>query len=221
MERPPVAVGDPAPAWPLLGTTSRKVSDDIGKCRPTRKCEAGHGTRHHAGEDLSAPRGTVIVAPEAGEVVVVRPTWYEGTGLLLLQSDTGPVFNLGEIEPGSESEFGIAKGSRVEKGQQLARVGRHQMLHFEAYVDGTRATSQWPLGEPPPPSLLDPVPYLELAAGRPRPPTPTPDPIPPNNPNYPPPEPPRSSEGGGGALLAGALVAGALGLGALLIWRRR
>lgn len=220
MDRPPPAVGDPSPAWPLAGTTSRKVSDDIGKCRPVKACKSGHGTRHHAGEDLSAPRGTVILAPEAGEVVVVRPSWYEGTGLVLLQSDSGPVFNLGEIEPGSEAEFGIAVGSRVLKSQPLARVGRHKMLHFEAYVEGTRATSQWPIGEPPPPSLLDPVPYLALASGRPKPPTPTPDPTPPTNPNYPTNPQAPGDTGGGGALLAGAITVAVLGVGAV-IWSRR
>jgi murein DD-endopeptidase MepM/ murein hydrolase activator NlpD len=162
---------------------------------------------------LNAPRYTLIVAPEAGEVVEVRPRWYSGTGLLLLQTDSGPVLNLGEIEPDSQVEFGIEEGSRVVKGQPLARVGWHDQLHFEAYVDGTRATAQWRLGDPPPPSLLDPVPYLRLAAAATKP-TVHPRPTTPTTPTMPTPldpEPLPRSSAGGGLLLA---VVAALALGA-------
>jgi murein DD-endopeptidase MepM/ murein hydrolase activator NlpD len=202
-------VGSSSPAWPLA-STSRRVSDDVGACRPVGACSAGRGERHHAGEDLVAPRGTLVLAPEAGEVVEVRPSWYEGTGMMLLQTDTGPVFNLGEIEPDSEREFGIVVGSRVVRGQPVARVGWHKMLHFEAYRDGTRTTSQWLLGSRPPASLLDPVPYLELAASSSATPRPTPRPTPATPavyPTLPDPEPvaPRpssSSSSGAGLLLA-------------------
>lgn len=216
MRRPPPAVGDASPAWPLAHDEPRTLTDDLGDCRPVKACKLGRGTRHHAGEDLPAARGTIIVAPEAGEVVTVRPSWYSGTGLLMLQTDTGIVLNLGEIEPHSESEFGIVEGSRVLKGQPVARVGWHKMLHFEAYRDGTTETAQWDLGRDPPPSLLDPIPYLRDAArfGRatPTPPpapapviVPThvidPEPIAPTNPNAP------SSGGGGGGVLIAVLAA--------------
>ena len=161
--RPPIAFGDPSPAWPL-DDAARTITDDLGDCRPRAACARGMGRRNHAGEDLPAPRFTVVRAPEAGTIVVARPRWYEGTGLLLLQTDTGLVINLGEIEPDSEREFKIAVGSRVAKAQDLARVGRHGMIHFETYVDRTRLTSQWLAGEPAPATLLDPIPYLRLAA---------------------------------------------------------
>lgn len=218
MIRPPAAVGDPSPVWPLEHDERRRITDDVGDCRPTAACRAGGGTRHHAGEDLVAARGTIILAPEAGEVVTVRPSWYEGTGLLLLQGDSGLVINLGEIEPNSEAEFGISKGVRVIKGQPVARVGWHEQLHFETYVKGTRDTSKWLLGSPPPATLLDPVPYLRAAASsgraRPRPAPPTtppvdPEPVAPTDPNT------ASSEGGGGALVA---ILAALAFGAV---RRR
>lgn len=157
---PPIAVGDPEPWWPLA-SSPRQVTDDLGNCRDACK-------RHHAGEDLPAPQGTMILAPEAGVVVTVRPEWYRGSGLLMIQGDSGLVVNLGEIEPNSEKEFAVTKGLRVLKGQPVARVGRHDQLHFETYVNGTTENSRWVFGEPPPPSLLDPVPYLNLAALGPR-----------------------------------------------------
>lgn len=209
MRRPPPAVGDVSPAWPLAHDEPRTLTDDLGDCRPVKACRAGHGERHHAGEDLTAARGTIIVAPEAGEVVTVRPKWYHGTGLLMLQTDTGIVLNLGEIEPNSEDEFGIVVGSRVLKGQPVARVGWHKMLHFEAYRDGTTETAQWDFGRDPPPSLLDPIPYLRAAASSgstppappprivPEPEHVDPEPIPPRDPNAPP-----SSGIGGGVLVA-------------------
>jgi len=140
------------------------VSDDIGACRPLALCVLGRGERAHAGEDLRAPRGTTIRATEAGTVVHVSRDWYKGSGVLLLQTDTGPVFAFGEIEPDSERTWGIAEGTRVERGDSIATVGRHNQLHFEAYIEGTTRTARWPLGGPPPASLLDPVPYLRLAA---------------------------------------------------------
>lgn len=163
--RPKPAIGDPSPAWPLL-SSSRRVTDDLGNCRPVSLCKQGKGERKHAGEDLLAPQGTVIVAPESGTVVDVRPSWYEGSGLVLLQTDSGIVLNLGEVEPHSYDEFGISDGTRVVKGQKLARVGRHNQLHFEAYVNGTRTTHRWPANEPPPSALLDPIPYLLAAGGQ-------------------------------------------------------
>lgn len=221
MRRPPAAVGDPSPTWPLVHA-SRRITDDVGACRPFNACKSGRGTRHHAGEDLPAPRLTMVRAPESGVVVVVDPSWYEGTGLLLLQTDTGIVLNLGEIEPGSEREFGIVEGSRVVKGQGVARVGWHDMLHFEAYVDGTRATSQWRLGTAPPATLLDPVPYLRLAASTPATPATPTRPTTPTTPTRPTPAvyidpepvvvPPRSgsSSGSSAAPLLAVLAAFAL-----------
>lgn len=163
--RPAAAVGDPSPAWPLL-TSSRRVTDDLGNCRPVDLCKQGKGERKHAGEDLLAPQGTVIVAPESGVVIDARASWYEGSGLVLLQTDSGIVINLGEVEPHSYEDFGVKDGTRVTKGQKVARVGRHNQLHFETYVNGTKQTSRWMANEPPPSSLLDPIPYLLAAGGQ-------------------------------------------------------
>ncbi len=160
-----------SPAWPLQGTSNRAVSTDFGDGRPWN---AKHPSRHHAGEDLKAPEGTVLVATEPGQVVLVDSNWYDrelddGTvlvaGALMLQLDSGVVVNYGEIKPGSPSDFGIYKGVRVAKGQPIARVGFTDMVHFETYRQGTKRTYQWAWGGAPPPALLDPTKYLQAAGG--------------------------------------------------------
>lgn len=163
-KRPPKVEGDAAPQWPLQGDAARKITDDVGNCRPRRACVQGRPERHHAGEDLLAPRGTVIVATEDGELVKLDPEWYDGSGSVLLQTDSGPVINFGEVEPNSWEEFGHVEGAHVSKGDPIARVGRHRQLHFEMYANNTRKTSRWMWGKAPPASLRDPVPYLRLAA---------------------------------------------------------
>ena len=150
------AKGDPSPAWPL-DDASRKITTDFGDDRDG-------GVRKHVGEDLIADRGTLIRATESGVVVEARDTWYEGSGVLLVQTDSGIVIAYGEIEPGSFAEVGVAEGSRVERGDPLARVGRHHQLHFETYVKGTKQTHRWMAGEAPPASILDPTLYLRAAA---------------------------------------------------------
>ncbi len=157
--------------WPLQGTASRKVSTDIGDARPFG---SSNPSRHHAGEDLVAPEGTVLVATESGTVVAIDDSWYsrerdDGTklhaGALLLQTDRGPVINYGEIAPGSPASFGIHVGSRVARGQKLARVGFTDQLHFETYRRGTTRTHQWPWDGQAPAALLDPTKYLQAAGG--------------------------------------------------------
>lgn len=163
--RPPLAAGDPAPVWPLLDLRPRFAPDSFMRSR-------GGGKRLHAGIDLPAPRGTVVVAPESGRIL--KPQTFNGPhahALLVVADSTGIVINLGEVEPGSWDEFGIGKGSPVFQGQPVARVGINpgggEMLHFETYRPGTRKTSSWSVGQPAPPELLDPTDYILRAAARP------------------------------------------------------
>ncbi len=95
----PMAVGDPAPAWPLANHR-RVITGDFGD---RREGERGGviAERVHVAEDLPAPRGTMVFAPEAGRVVDVLDEFYKGSGYVLVQGDSGLVYVLGEIEPGS------------------------------------------------------------------------------------------------------------------------
>lgn len=200
MIRPPAPSPIGSPLWPIA-STDRKVTDDIGDCRPLAACKSGGGTRQHAGEDLPATPGTPIVAVDDGQIVRVFVGWYKGTDALLLQTDTGPVINYGEIEAGSTAALGLGPGSRVRRGQTIGAVGPFDHLHIEAYASGTRLTHQWPIGTAPPAALRDVVPYL-LAAGGVRSSSGSSKPSTPSSPN---------AGGGGGlelALLGALLLAG-------------
>lgn len=167
----PFARGASDPLWPLAEDTRSaspssswargRVSADFGDARPYG---ASSPSRHHAGEDLRAPRGSLIVATERGTVRAIDDDWYEGTGVLLVAFDSGITANFGEIEPSSPLDLGLAVGTVVERGQAIARVGATGMLHFELYSGAQRRTFQWPWTGAAPAELLDPTQYLQLAA---------------------------------------------------------
>lgn len=171
---PDFATGHPAPVWPLPDVRKRVATYGGLAFAASRKS----GLRHHAGVDILAPKGAEVVAPEAG--VLVRSQRFNGpqAHALLLQTKTGPVILLGEVLPGSWSEYGLDIGSAVERGQPIARVGINPggstMLHYEMYREGTTRNHQWMQGAPPPSELLNPTVYLETAAaGQPVEPVPT------------------------------------------------
>lgn len=165
--------GSGTPQWPLV-TSSRRVTNDFGDARPAG---ASTPTRHHAGEDLPAPRGTVVVAMERGTIVAIDDDWYTNskgtdTGATYLQLDSGIVLNYGELEPGSTEALGLRVGSVVERGAPIGKVGATLMLHFETYVKGTRASKRWTWKAAAPSGLLNPTRYLQRAAGASTPTTP-------------------------------------------------
>lgn len=172
----PFAAGAVDPTWPILAdrrsATPVKqwargmVTTDFGDARPFGSKAP---TRHHAGEDLRAPRGAELVATEGGNIVSIDESWYDSasgvpTGSVLLATDTGIVLNYGEVEPHSTTALGLNVGSRVERGQVLATVGATNMVHFETYEAGTKLSHRWPWHGPPPTSLRDPTRYLQRAA---------------------------------------------------------
>jgi Peptidase family M23 len=154
----PAAEGAQSPVWPLPDVTLRRWT--FGASR-------GGGSRRHAGVDLYARRGSVVLAPEAGEIVATQRFNGPNAVALLIQTDTGPVILLGEVEPRSWQQFGLSRGSRVDAGQPVATVGINpggsQMLHLEMYRDGTRKNHRWYAGQEAPDELLDPTGYLQSA----------------------------------------------------------
>ena len=130
----------------------------------------------HEGVDLYAPEGTPVLAVEEGEVVHLEPftgahaatPWWHDTWAVFIEGATGVVV-YGEIEPTP----GLEVGARVGAGQEVGRVipvlktpkGRPaSMLHLELHVPGTREAPAWEHGQPMPPTLQDPTPWL-LALG--------------------------------------------------------
>lgn len=198
----PPAVGS-SPTWPIPGFRSFSKSS-FGGDRPYG---SKHPERYHAGVDIHAPRGTVVVAMEAGKIVNFQgwrsPTAKQRakmspeeqarrtTKALLLELDSGPVIVYGALIPDSWQEFGVSKGTRVARGQPLARVGTYpagdEMLHIEARTRGTRAAKPWYIAEGVPSSLLNVTPLLEAARKEPAG-VPTPGPA------TPPPDLPLSRE---------------------------
>lgn len=156
------ARGHDSPAWPLPAVTRKRWT--FGAPRKGR----GGRARKHAGLDMYAPRGSVVLAPEGGVVVATQKFNGPNAHAILIQTDTGPVILLGEVEPGSWRKHRVELGSRVERGQPVADVGINpggsQMLHVEMYRAGTRSNFRWYADQAPPRALLDPTQYFRTAA---------------------------------------------------------
>ncbi len=103
------------------------------------------GKSPHSGSDYSAPRGTPVVAVNAGEVALVAEFFFPGR-LVILNHGLGlytAYFHLDTIA--------VAEGERVERGQTLGTVGATGRatgphLHFGAQVAGARVDPTTLLG---------------------------------------------------------------------------
>lgn len=155
------------PVWPIPAAAPAVIGHG-GKAWGAPREGAGR-PRRHAGVDVLAPEGAVVVAPVDATFVAHQSWSGPAAKAVLLEADGGPVFLLGAVAPNSWEEFGLGVGAQVSAGQPVARIGRYprgsSMLHFELYQHGTRQNSRWYQGEPPPPNLLDPTPFLLEAAG--------------------------------------------------------
>lgn len=137
--------------------------------------------RQHAGVDLFAQDGDVVLAPEEADVLAILP-FHHGSWAIYLITDDGRVINLGEVEKYSWRKYKIRPGDRVQMGQPLARIalmsGGGHMLHYEMYdssVFPDRETLKqairdghfrWLDADNPPAGLYDPTEYLLTAASR-------------------------------------------------------
>ena len=192
---PPASAAGPL-VWPIPGFRSYSRSS-FGGDRPST---SAHPDRYHAGVDIHAPRGTVVVAMGPGVVVALQgwqsPTTkqrktmapelvaWRTSRALLLELDDGPVVVYGALIADSWQEFGIGKGSRVSAGAPLARVGTYPkgdtMLHIEARRPGARSAKPWYIAEGVPGTLLNVTPLLDQAKNSP--PAQTPSPSSPSSP---------------------------------------
>jgi hypothetical protein len=127
-----------------LGTTA------AGGGFGARRIINGQPRSPHSGSDYSAPRGTPVVAVNAGKVALVAEFFFPGR-LVILDHGLGlytAYFHLDTIA--------VAEGERVERGQTLGTVGATGRatgphLHFGAQVAGARVDPTTLLGL----SLLD------------------------------------------------------------------
>jgi murein DD-endopeptidase MepM/ murein hydrolase activator NlpD len=110
-----------------------------------RRIINGQPRSPHSGSDYSAPRGTPVVAVNAGQVALVAEFFFPGR-LVILNHGLGlytAYFHLDTIA--------VAEGERVERGQTLGTVGATGRatgphLHFGAQVAGARVDPTTLLG---------------------------------------------------------------------------
>ena len=172
IENIPFAEGASNPAWPLISKKNKIVSykKTDGKYVGTAGYSFGrprsNGERIHVGIDLWANDNDIVVATESGTIVGIQG-FLGPVKAMLVQGDSGLVQLYGEIEDGSWNEFGLKKGSRVERKQPIARIGKNsagtQMLHFETYTEGTTKNITLKKGAEPDSRILNPTKYLLLA----------------------------------------------------------
>lgn len=175
----PFAQGAPNPVFPVASSSKHSRRLDVsykdvdgkyhGRWGRIFGASRRDGQRYHAGIDLFANPGDVIVAPEAGTIVGTQNflNSIDGAGpdAMLIEGDNGVTILLGEID---EKAYGLKVGDRVTRGQPVARIqataGGDHMLHIETYRNGLTHNQQWWKGSPAPSHLLDPTDYLLRAA---------------------------------------------------------
>ncbi len=96
--------------WPCSGHVTSRFGYRRSPFRRSR-------TVFHAGVDIGAPRGTPVVA--AADGVVIHSGWKGGYGKTIMISHGGGVVSL----YGHNSALVAQVGTRVSKGQLIARVG--------------------------------------------------------------------------------------------------
>lgn len=151
--------------WPLVNKNPVPTGAHPGAFGTDRKHDI------HTGVDLYCDEHDPVFAVESGVVVkrgiftgpYVGSPWWNTTQYTMVEGESGVVC-YGEIYPilyevGTIIHMGYIIGSaqtvlKKDKGLPMT------MLHLELYKHGTRDIVSWSLGEPQPPSLLDPTGYL-------------------------------------------------------------
>ncbi|MDO9210121.1 MAG: M23 family metallopeptidase, partial [Deltaproteobacteria bacterium] len=114
--------------WPVLGRISSGFGD-------TRLSPSSGGTRPHRGMDISAPSGTMVVAPADG-VVNFAGRESEYGRLICLDHGHGYSTMFGHLK-----DLLVKTGDKVRKGQTIGTVGMSgnstgPHLHYEVRIHG-------------------------------------------------------------------------------------
>ena len=123
---------------------------------------ARRGTRHHAGVDLFATEGDIVVACADGKIENFYK-FYNSKGrdtFALMIEHPGVVINYGEVAPDSLTGSNMKVGDSVSAGHAIGRVGATGMLHFETYAPGTKQNVRWMVGQPRPWAIRNPTQLL-------------------------------------------------------------
>jgi murein DD-endopeptidase MepM/ murein hydrolase activator NlpD len=137
--------------FPVAGTYSLGGEDAAFGAPRT-----GH---RHMGHDISAARGTPVVAPFAGVVDWVRFQRAGAGHYVVLDADDDHDYVFMHLKRGS---IPVVEGQHVAAGERIGEVGNSGRsfgahLHFEVWVGGWYENA----GEP-----IDPLPLLEAWATR-------------------------------------------------------
>ena len=175
--RIPMAVGVADPTWPLPETTPRFATWSVCGVRPS-KCTSDDNTkcvRWHSGVDLTkAADNALVAAPEDLVIVKLNVNWSKGkdgkwSRATFARTQTGLFLVFGGVRKDSHKEWEIKVGDAILQGEPIGRIlGSYGMLHFETYIDedeSRTSNSRWYIGEEPPDGLVNPVNYLQRAAG--------------------------------------------------------
>lgn len=114
--------------YPLMGT---RMTSDYGLRRhPIKKAR-----QHHHGIDLAAPRGALIRAIAAGQVLYADPFGGYGKVVVVMHSN-GLTSHYGHCDT-----LNVKPGERIKAGDILGTVGSTGLstgphLHFEIRIDG-------------------------------------------------------------------------------------
>lgn len=164
----PFGSGTSKPVWPIVTSHKRKFTvsyrtvggEFVGN--PARRFMSKRGdAKYHVGIDVYASDGDPVLACESGQIVNIYH-FYHGAYALFVQCNSGLVINYGEIKRNSWKEFGLDEGSKIKKGQPIARIGTmsggSSMLHFETYMKPNDQNERYFGGDTG--SILNPSYYL-------------------------------------------------------------
>jgi len=107
-----------------------------------------------------------VIATEDCIVLKTERGWSEGTRHVFVRNSR-TYATYGGLVPGSSEPY-VLEGQKVPAGTRLGQIGaKYKMLHFELYdADYDLAGNQrWWTGDSPPRALLNPVNYIQQAAG--------------------------------------------------------
>ncbi len=163
-----MARGATEPAWPIDPVKPRFATWSFGGGRPFN-CKAGSCDRWHAGIDLLCKANDIVVTPELCTIEAVDRGWSKGSKAVFARTATGLFLVFGGTKKGSGDEWNVKEGDELPKGSPIGRVlGSYGMVHFETYEDDAyrMTNSRWYVGEPPPEGILNPLNYIQRAAGQ-------------------------------------------------------
>lgn len=157
----PVAdIPSPTPSWPLPGVDP--AFSRLGASRPVGCLD--NCVLYTSGINLSARTGDLVLACEDCEVLSIVP-WTTNT-VAVVARNAATIAVYGGVKKSSAPD----KGDFLEARQQVGVIGETDAgLRFELYqISDRTSNSRWYIDEEPPEDLLNPVNYLEAAAGIPQ-----------------------------------------------------